>query len=78
MFPQAADPTLYQPTGQRNQQAPEGAGINPSALIALRASKYRTTIVNISVVHTRSHMGKIWPNGLNWPMDHPSLARQEK
>lgn len=39
LSPQAADPTLHQPGGQRDQQVPEGSGIHSSAFVAIGAGQ---------------------------------------
>lgn len=57
MFSQAADATLYQPIGKRNQQAPERVGINPFALLTLRASKCQSAFVNTSLGYIDKYGG---------------------
>lgn len=49
LFPQAADTTLYQPTCKRNQQASERIGLDPSALITLRASECQFAFIKASI-----------------------------
>lgn len=39
-FPQAADATLHEPAGERNQQAPEGVGLTSFANSTVGASEY--------------------------------------